>query len=86
MKNKGVRIVMNMSEELHNKLEDYRILKRLKFNNSLPKTSEGIVDLMILGLMKLEELISEKNDDMYKVSKDESFNDRLEELNQFKGK
>jgi len=80
--NIGIRIIMNISSELNEKLEDYRILKRLKLNTAVPKTSEGVTDLMTLGLLKLEELLAE--DVNTNISNNGSFKQKLEELSKFK--
>ncbi len=83
----GQRIVMNMPDSLFNRMEDYRILKRMRLNTSLPKTSEAIIDLMVLGLVKLEEMIDKsKNSPLHKISTDESFQELITKLEEFKGK
>jgi hypothetical protein len=78
----GIRIIMNIPNELNEKLEDYRILKRKKLNTAVPKTSEGVTDLMILGLLKLEELLAENSDT--NISNDSFFVQKVEELSKFR--
>jgi len=78
----GIRVIMNMPNELHDKLEDYRVLKRKLLGTTVPKTSEAIIDLMILGLIKLEETLDGNFDT--NIKNDVLFNNKIQELTKFK--